>query len=67
MKRDENFMKSEVAVQYGYSSDPRKRRRQHREAAKKLLSGGGFFTGFKEPGSTFHTVAMWHLKNARMV
>lgn len=42
----------------GYSSDKRKRRRQHRVAAKRLR---------KQGGSTFHTVARWHLAQARAV
>lgn len=53
------------AVSMGYSSDRRKRKRQHRIAARALLRDGGFFNGCSAPGSTFHTVAQWHLAQAR--
>lgn len=42
-----------------------KKRRGHRQAAKSLLNGGGFFNGHSARGSTFHCVAVWHLKQAR--
>lgn len=48
-----------------YSTDKRKRRNQHRTAAKSLLGSGGFFNGFSARGSTMHSVAGWHLAQAR--
>lgn len=51
----------------GLSTDQRIRKRQHRNAAKDLLSSGGFMNGFSAPGSSFHSVAMWHLRQARLL
>lgn len=53
------------AITQGFSSDKRRRRRQHRLAARDLLRGGGFFNGFSARGSTMHSVALWHLFQAR--
>lgn len=58
-------LSTERAVSMGYSSDRRKRKRQHRIAARALLRDGGFFNGHSAPGSTSHTVAQWHLAQAR--
>lgn len=47
------------------AEDKRKVRRGHRRSADNLLNGGGLFNSFSARGSTFHYVAMWHLKRAR--
>lgn len=48
-----------------FSSDKRKRRRQHRVAAREMLAGGSLLNATSRPGSTLHSVAMWHLSQAR--
>lgn len=55
------------AASFGYSADPRKQRRQHRQAANDLLRNGGAFNGFSARGSTFHSVATWHLEQAKLL
>lgn len=47
------------------AADKRKQRRAHRRAARYLLTHGGFFNGYSAPGSTFWSVAQWHLQQAR--
>lgn len=62
-----SILNKHKALEMGYSSDKRKRRNQHRTAARKLLNSGGFFNGFSTRGSTFHSIAAWHLANARAI
>lgn len=50
---------------YGFSIDKRKRRKQHRRTAKDLLTKGGIFDNHPACRNTFHSIAMWHLSNAR--
>jgi hypothetical protein len=60
-------MKTKLSPFYAafYSIDKRKRRNQHRTMAKSLISSGGFFNGLSAKGSTFGSVAWWHLQQAR--
>lgn len=57
----------EQAERMGFSRDRRRRRRQHRAAARNLLRGCGFFNTWCAPGSTFASVAAWHLAQARLL
>ena len=67
MARSSEILSKEAAVQLGYSPDKRKRRRQHRLNARKLLREGGVFNGRSAKGSTFYSLARWHLDQARGV
>lgn len=53
------------ALKMGFSADKRKRRRQHRSAARDLLRSGGFFNRMSARGTTFGSIAQWHLGQAR--
>lgn len=53
------------AAALGYSADKRRRRREHRRNARDLLEGGVLFYAKAPVGSTPHTIAMWHLYQAR--
>lgn len=55
------------AVCMGYPGDERKRKRVHRRLARQLLASSGFFNGNSMRGTTFHSVAMWHLSQARVL
>ena len=57
--------KKNWARKAGYPTDKRKRRRMHRNNARQLLTQGGAFHSFSARGTTFHTVAMWHLTQAK--
>lgn len=53
------------ALKMGFAADKRKRRRQHRSAARDLLRSGGFFNGMSAVGTSFWSIAQWHLGQAR--
>lgn len=59
------LLSAERASALGYSDDKRRRRRQHRRNARDLLEGGVLFYAKAPVGSTPHTIAMWHLYQAR--
>jgi hypothetical protein len=53
------------ALKMGYSADKRKRRREHRRAARMLIASGTIFNARAPRGSIPHSVAAWHLFQAR--
>jgi len=60
------IMSTAQAISLGYAKDKRKRRRAHRRNARRLLNDGGVFVGFPaRRGTTQHSVAQWHLWQAR--
>lgn len=56
-----------LLVDKNYPSDKRKQRRYHRHAARNLLNNGGVFNHCSARGTSFHSVASWHLGMARNI
>lgn len=55
------------AAKLKFSLDQRKRKNQHRTTAREILLESGFFARGNQSGTTMHSIAQWHLAQARML